>query len=153
MQTCHDLLQSKDWQIQNIMSNGDIIFYINRPKEGKTLKIVVSLNGILSLYILEIFYCKIDFIRFFKGTIEAPAGILVNRLFDEIELTPSWNRLVTESKKLQVTSFLLCFIFYIFIKMINYDFLIRTLMKIQILFIKPQVPKEEALLALVISLF
>ncbi|XP_003393487.1 steroidogenic acute regulatory protein-like [Bombus terrestris] len=75
VQTCHDLLQSKDWQIQNIMSNGDIIFYINRPKEGKTLKIV--------------------------GTIEAPAGILVNRLFDEIELTPSWNRLVTESKKLQ----------------------------------------------------
>ncbi|CAD1477348.1 unnamed protein product, partial [Heterotrigona itama] len=75
VQTCHDLLQSKDWQIQNIMSNGDIIFYINRPKEGKTLKIV--------------------------GNIEAPAGILVNRLFDEIELSPSWNKLVTESKKLQ----------------------------------------------------
>lgn len=62
MQTCHDLLQSKDWQIQNIMSNGDIIFYINRPKEGKTLKIVVSLNGILSLYILKNFYCEIDII-------------------------------------------------------------------------------------------
>ncbi|KAK1127507.1 hypothetical protein K0M31_004041 [Melipona bicolor] len=75
VQTCHDLLQSKDWQIQNIMSNGDIIFYMNRPKEGKTLKIV--------------------------GNIEAPAGILVNRLFDEIELSPSWNKLVTESKKLQ----------------------------------------------------
>lgn len=47
MQNCHDLLQSKDWQIQNIMTNGDIIFYINRPKpEGRILKIVVSLNKI-----------------------------------------------------------------------------------------------------------
>ncbi|XP_016773416.1 steroidogenic acute regulatory protein-like isoform X2 [Apis mellifera] len=76
VQNCHDLLQSKDWQIQNIMTNGDIIFYINRPKpEGRILKIV--------------------------GMIEAPASIIVNRLFDEVELLPTWNRLVTESKKLQ----------------------------------------------------
>lgn len=34
--------------------------------------------------------------------IEAPANIIVNRLFDEVELLPTWNRLVTESKKLQV---------------------------------------------------
>lgn len=39
---------------------------------------------------------------FFKGMIEAPASIIVNRLFDEVELLPTWNRLVTESKKLQV---------------------------------------------------
>ncbi|XP_012346930.1 steroidogenic acute regulatory protein-like isoform X1 [Apis florea] len=76
VQNCHDLLQSKDWQIQNIMTNGDIIFYINRPKpEGRILKIV--------------------------GMIEAPASIIVNRLFDEVELLPTWNKLVTESKKLQ----------------------------------------------------
>lgn len=39
---------------------------------------------------------------FFKGMIEAPASIIVNRLFDEVELLPTWNKLVTESKKLQV---------------------------------------------------
>ncbi|CAL7946152.1 unnamed protein product [Xylocopa violacea] len=76
VQNCHDLLRSEDWQIENIMSNGDIIFYMDRPKpEGRILKI--------------------------EGIIEAPPGILVNKLFDEVELSPSWNRLLTESKKLQ----------------------------------------------------
>ncbi|XP_076244683.1 steroidogenic acute regulatory protein-like isoform X2 [Calliopsis andreniformis] len=75
IQYCHNLLQSEDWQIENIMSNGDIIFYMDRPKpEGKILKI---------------------------GTINAPPSILVDQLFDEIESLPSWNKLVTESKKLQ----------------------------------------------------
>lgn len=42
VQNCHDLLQSGNWQIENIMPNGDIIFYMDRPKpEGKILKIVV----------------------------------------------------------------------------------------------------------------
>lgn len=76
VQNCHDLLQSGNWQIENIMPNGDIIFYMDRPKpEGKILKIV--------------------------GTVDAPASILVNQLFDEIESLPSWNKLVTESKKIQ----------------------------------------------------
>lgn len=75
VQNCHDLLQSQDWQIENIMSNGDIIFYMDRPKEGKILKIV--------------------------GMIEAQPSVLVNKLFDEVETSPTWNRLVTESKKLQ----------------------------------------------------
>lgn len=39
---------------------------------------------------------------FLKGVIDAPASILVNKLFDEIESLPSWNKLVTESTKLQV---------------------------------------------------
>ncbi|XP_076752100.1 steroidogenic acute regulatory protein-like isoform X1 [Xylocopa sonorina] len=76
VQNCHDLLRSEDWQIENIMSNGDIIFYMDRPKpEGRILKI--------------------------EGIIEAPPGMLVNKLFDEVELSPSWNRLLTESKRLQ----------------------------------------------------
>ncbi|XP_076668211.1 steroidogenic acute regulatory protein-like [Andrena cerasifolii] len=76
VQNCHDLLQSKDWQIENIMPNGDVIFYMDRPKpEGKILKIV--------------------------GIVDAPASILLDQLFDEIESIPSWNKLVTESRKIQ----------------------------------------------------
>ncbi|XP_076635290.1 steroidogenic acute regulatory protein-like [Colletes latitarsis] len=76
VQNCHDLLQSKNWQIESIMPNGDIIFYMDRPKpEGKILKIV--------------------------GVVDASATVLVDQLFDEIESLPSWNKLVTESKKIQ----------------------------------------------------
>ncbi|XP_003705040.1 steroidogenic acute regulatory protein-like [Megachile rotundata] len=75
VQDCHDLLQSKDWQIESILSNGDIIFYVDRPKEGRILKIV--------------------------GIIDAPASILADQLFNDIEGLPSWNKLVSESKKLQ----------------------------------------------------
>ena len=42
------------------MSNGDIIFYINRPKEGKTLKIVVSLKKILNVYYSVYFFVMIS---------------------------------------------------------------------------------------------
>lgn len=49
MQDCHALLQSNLWQIESIMANGDIIFYINRPKpDGRVLKIVVSLKELLN---------------------------------------------------------------------------------------------------------
>ncbi|KOC68377.1 StAR-related lipid transfer protein 3 [Habropoda laboriosa] len=76
VQNCHALLQSKDWQIENIMPNGDIIFYVDRPKpEGRVLKIV--------------------------GTVHAQPSSLIDKLFDEVELLPSWNKLVSESKILQ----------------------------------------------------
>ncbi|CAK9830918.1 Steroidogenic acute regulatory protein-like [Anthophora retusa] len=76
VQSCHALLESKDWQIENMMPNGDILFCMDRPKpEGKVLKIV--------------------------GTIDAPPSLLIDKLFDEVELLPSWNKLVSESKKLQ----------------------------------------------------
>lgn len=76
VQSCHALLESKDWQIENMMPNGDILFCMDRPKpEGKVLKIV--------------------------GTIDAPPSLLIDKLFNEVELLPSWNKLVSESKKLQ----------------------------------------------------
>ncbi|XP_076177614.1 steroidogenic acute regulatory protein-like isoform X1 [Ptiloglossa arizonensis] len=76
VQNCHELLQSKNWKIKSIMPNGDIIFSMERSKpEGKILKIV--------------------------GTVDVSASVLVDQLFDEIESLPSWNKLVTESKKIQ----------------------------------------------------
>lgn len=51
VQNCHDLLQSKDWQIESILSNEDIIFYMDHPKiDGKVFKIVVSLQCSLFLF-------------------------------------------------------------------------------------------------------
>lgn len=38
----------------------------------------------------------------FQGIIDAPASILIDLLFDGIEEFPLWNKLVTESTKLQV---------------------------------------------------
>ncbi|XP_014607303.1 PREDICTED: MLN64 N-terminal domain homolog isoform X2 [Polistes canadensis] len=36
-----------------------------------------------------------------KGIVDAPASMLVNWLFDGVEASPTWNKLVTESRKLQ----------------------------------------------------
>ncbi|XP_029054670.1 steroidogenic acute regulatory protein-like [Osmia bicornis bicornis] len=75
VQNCHDLLLSTDWQIESILSNGDIIFYMHHPKiDGKIFKIV--------------------------GLVEAPASVLADQLFNDIESLPTWNKLVVESKKL-----------------------------------------------------
>ncbi|KZC10880.1 StAR-related lipid transfer protein 3, partial [Dufourea novaeangliae] len=76
VQNCHELLQSNNWQIENILSNGDIIFYMDRPKpEGKILKIM--------------------------GIVDAPASAFINLLYDNFESSPTWNKLITESRKIQ----------------------------------------------------
>ncbi|KAK2582624.1 hypothetical protein KPH14_004907 [Odynerus spinipes] len=76
MKDCHGLLTSKDWKTEITTSNGDVVscMPINKS-EGKIMKIT--------------------------GTIDAPANMLINWLFDDIEATPTWNKLVTESIKLQ----------------------------------------------------
>ncbi|KAI4492480.1 hypothetical protein M0804_002271 [Polistes exclamans] len=72
----HDLLTSKEWKIETTMSCGDIISYMQTKRpEGKIMKIT--------------------------GIVEAPASMLVNWLFDGVEASPTWNKLVTESRKLQ----------------------------------------------------
>lgn len=46
----------------------------------------------------------------FQGIVNAPASILIDLLFDDIEEFPLWNKLVTESMKLQVVfAFFFCF--------------------------------------------
>ncbi|XP_014607302.1 PREDICTED: stAR-related lipid transfer protein 3 isoform X1 [Polistes canadensis] len=72
----HDLLTSKEWKIETTMSCGDIISYMQTKRpEGKIMKIT--------------------------GIVDAPASMLVNWLFDGVEASPTWNKLVTESRKLQ----------------------------------------------------
>lgn len=79
LQNCHNLLTSKEWKIETVTTDGDEISYMQLPPEwkpdGKAMKIT--------------------------GIIEAPASILIDWLFDDIEEFPSWNKLVTESVKLQ----------------------------------------------------
>jgi len=50
------------------------------------------------------FYKLIKMVQsLFKGIIDAPASILIDLLFDNIEEQVSWNKLVTESIKIQVS--------------------------------------------------
>ncbi|KAG5336265.1 STAR3 protein, partial [Acromyrmex heyeri] len=79
LQDCHDLLTSKEWKDTSITSDGDEMSYMQLPPEwkldGKVMKIM--------------------------GIIDAPASILIDLLFDGVEEQVSWNKLVTESIKLQ----------------------------------------------------
>ncbi|XP_012538220.1 steroidogenic acute regulatory protein-like [Monomorium pharaonis] len=80
LQNCHDLLTSKEWKDTIITNNGDEISCMQLPAEwkldGKTVKIT--------------------------GIIDAPASILIDLLFDHVEEQSSWNKLVTESIRLQI---------------------------------------------------
>ncbi|KYN30987.1 StAR-related lipid transfer protein 3 [Trachymyrmex septentrionalis] len=79
LQDCHDLLTSKEWKDTSITSDGDEMSCMQLPPEwkldGKVMKIM--------------------------GIIDAPASILIDLLFDGVEEQVSWNKLVTESIKLQ----------------------------------------------------
>ncbi|KAG5308400.1 PREDICTED: stAR-related lipid transfer protein 3 [Acromyrmex echinatior] len=79
LQDCHDLLTSKEWKDTSITSDGDEMSCMQLPSEwkldGKVMKIM--------------------------GIIDAPASILIDLLFDGVEEQVSWNKLVTESIKLQ----------------------------------------------------
>lgn len=94
----------------------------------------------------------------FKGIIDAPASVLIDLLFDNIEEQASWNKHVSESIKLQVSktiifsffSFSYHNILYILITKFIFN---RLLTKTQILFIKQQSPLVVGLLRHEISLF
>lgn len=76
LRVSHDLLKCQDWQLERILPNDDIISYIDRPKpEGRIFKI--------------------------EGTVNATASLLINRLFEDVETSPSWNKLIKESIKLK----------------------------------------------------
>lgn len=76
LKECYDLLTSWDWQIESTRSDGDVVLYMERPKpQGKIFRII--------------------------GTVDCPANVLVNQLFDGVETSTTWNKLVSESKKLQ----------------------------------------------------
>ncbi|XP_046819300.1 steroidogenic acute regulatory protein-like isoform X1 [Vespa crabro] len=76
LKNCYELLMSKEWKLETTTSKGDVVSYMqtNRP-EGKIMKIT--------------------------GIVDAPANMLINWLFDGVEAAPTWNKLVTESMKLQ----------------------------------------------------
>ncbi|RLU17971.1 hypothetical protein DMN91_010212 [Ooceraea biroi] len=75
LQSCHDLLTSKEWKIETRSEHGDEVSYMQLPKEGKIMKVTAVLD--------------------------APAGTLIDSLFDDFEHSPQWNNLVTEAMKLQ----------------------------------------------------
>ncbi|XP_015190444.1 PREDICTED: stAR-related lipid transfer protein 3 isoform X2 [Polistes dominula] len=76
LKNSHDLLTSKEWKIEATQPCGDTISYMQTKRpEGKIMKIT--------------------------GIVDAPASMLINWLFDDVEALPTWNKLVTESRKLQ----------------------------------------------------
>ncbi|XP_050447954.1 steroidogenic acute regulatory protein-like [Cataglyphis hispanica] len=79
LQNCHNLLTSKEWKIETITTDGDEVSYMQLPPEWKLDGKVMRITGIVN----------------------APASILIDLLFDDIEEFPLWNKLVTESIKLQ----------------------------------------------------
>ncbi|XP_078049074.1 steroidogenic acute regulatory protein-like [Augochlora pura] len=72
---CQSLLLSKDWQIETKLPNGDEIYYMDRSKQEKLRKIV--------------------------GIIDTPASVLTDLLFNEVDLTPTWNKLLKECTKIK----------------------------------------------------
>ncbi|KYN07617.1 PREDICTED: steroidogenic acute regulatory protein-like [Cyphomyrmex costatus] len=79
LQDCHDLLTSKEWKDISITNDGDEMSYMQLPSEWKLEGKVMKIMGI----------------------IDAPASILIDLLFDDVEEQVSWNKLVTESIILQ----------------------------------------------------
>ncbi|XP_014468240.1 PREDICTED: stAR-related lipid transfer protein 3 [Dinoponera quadriceps] len=76
LQSCHDLLTSKEWKVECTTTEGDVVSYMELPKpDGRIVKIT--------------------------GVVDAPASTLVDWLFEGIEEQASWNKLVMESMKLQ----------------------------------------------------
>lgn len=78
-QNCYNLLTSKEWKVETITTDGDEVSYMQLPSEWKLDGKVMKITGI----------------------IDVPASILIDLLFDGIEEFPLWNKLVTESMKLQ----------------------------------------------------
>ncbi|XP_076383414.1 steroidogenic acute regulatory protein-like [Megalopta genalis] len=72
---CQSLLQSKEWQIEMKLPNGDEIYYMDRSKQDKLRKIV--------------------------GTIDTPASVLADLLFNDIDSSPTWNKLLKECTKIK----------------------------------------------------
>lgn len=73
----------------------------------------------------------------FQGIIDVPASILIDLLFDGIEEFPLWNKLVTESIKLEVI-FIFSFYCNVLLILQQLSFL-RISMKTRTSFIKQQV--------------
>ncbi|XP_071558955.1 steroidogenic acute regulatory protein-like [Temnothorax nylanderi] len=82
LQDCHDLLTSTEWKDIIIANDDDEMSCMQLSPEWK-------LDG----KVLKVF--KIT------GVVDAPASMVINLLFDNIEEQTSWNELVTESIKLQ----------------------------------------------------
>ncbi|XP_024884666.1 steroidogenic acute regulatory protein-like [Temnothorax curvispinosus] len=79
LQDCHDLLTSTEWKDIIITNDDDEMSCMQFPPEWKIDGKVLKITGI----------------------IDAPASLVINLLFDNIEEQTSWNKLVTESMKLQ----------------------------------------------------
>ncbi|XP_011308229.1 stAR-related lipid transfer protein 3 [Fopius arisanus] len=75
MEQAHHLLISNDWKTITTTLEGDVISAVNRSY-GKVVRI--------------------------EGIVEAPASQLLDRLFEWVEDLPSWNKEVTDAKKLQI---------------------------------------------------
>lgn len=75
LQKCHDLLTSKEWKMETVSNQGDEVYYMHLPKEGKIIKIT--------------------------AVFDIPAGMLIDTLYEDFEHQPQWNKLVTEAMKLQ----------------------------------------------------
>ncbi|XP_031827329.1 steroidogenic acute regulatory protein-like [Nomia melanderi] len=76
VRNCFSLLASQHWHTENEMTNGDVIYYMNRSEPKGVLRKIV-------------------------GVVNAPADLLINLLFDEIESSPSWNKLITKCSRIQ----------------------------------------------------
>ncbi|XP_011165520.1 steroidogenic acute regulatory protein-like [Solenopsis invicta] len=80
LQDCHDLLTSEEWKDTTITNDGDEVSCMQLPSEWKLGGKVMKITGI----------------------IDAPASVLIDLLFDNIEEQASWNKHVSESIKLQI---------------------------------------------------
>ncbi|XP_020286625.1 steroidogenic acute regulatory protein-like [Pseudomyrmex gracilis] len=79
LENCYSLLMSQEWKIETVTPDGDEISYMQLPSEWKQEGKVIKITGYIN----------------------AHADMLIDWLFDTIEEFPSWNKLVTESIKLQ----------------------------------------------------
>ncbi|XP_011874941.1 PREDICTED: stAR-related lipid transfer protein 3 isoform X2 [Vollenhovia emeryi] len=79
LQNCHDLLTSKEWKDPILTNDGDEVSCMQLPPEWKVDGKVLKITGI----------------------VDAPASLLIDLLYDNIEEQTLWNKLVTESIKLQ----------------------------------------------------
>ncbi|XP_076657811.1 steroidogenic acute regulatory protein-like [Halictus rubicundus] len=72
---CQTLLLSNEWRVEMKLSNGDMIYCMDRPKQDKLRKIV--------------------------GIINTPATTLIDLLYNEIDSSPTWNKLLKECTKIK----------------------------------------------------
>ncbi|KAL0109977.1 hypothetical protein PUN28_013548 [Cardiocondyla obscurior] len=79
LQDCHDLLTSAEWKDIIVTNDGDEMACMQLPPEWKLDGKVLKITGIVN----------------------APASFLIDLLYDDVEEQTLWNKLVTESMKLQ----------------------------------------------------